>query len=361
MRFRTRPIARSCRARSRRARSRRAYTMIELMVAMLSASILLASLAGTVVVATNLLETSDDDGQTWRDRETRDRVAADLRYATAVKSVGTQLDIDKPNVSNGAIETAAYAASSDGLQRSINSDPSALLDTESPSVTFFADEYTPPANPPNPKPVRFHASSSATLTTAGNAITLDQPPGCVQGDLLILCLAAKTPKTISFPTTGWSQFGTMVNGDLTLTTAARPYNASQTGPVTLSFPNESVTAAVTIVAARGANIGQISPDGNNTGYAFSADPATHPAVMAINKTALTVLNLQIVAADGAPWIDTTGVASFPDSVIASETSVSVAVVSRNGTPPDTMSTTPRFWQQSSGKFIQSAFSLGSGG
>ncbi|MGB7346806.1 MAG: hypothetical protein WBD20_21470 [Pirellulaceae bacterium] len=342
---------------------RNAYTLIELLAAMIAASALLASLAGTIVVSTHLLESSPTSHQAWKDREIADRIASDLRFASSVDESPTYgFAVSKPNVSTGTSETANYQLYQNGMTRQIDSATAYVLDDQAPSHAFTVDGYSAPTYVPNTDSVRVRSSSSSVSSGAVTSITVDYPPGCVNGDFVVMAISARSPNSLTFTPSNWSLLYFSGNNNLRLVVAYGVYDDSQSSSTQVNFTDGPTTAAVAIIAIENASISSPANWANSGGgYAWNFLTGTHPEPLEPSTGTLPHhLHLQIFAADGEPWSDfgeTLGIASYADVVQASAGSNSIGIAARVGSQP-VLSTTPRAWQRTSGRWLQAGLRIG---
>ncbi|QDT13600.1 hypothetical protein [Planctomycetes bacterium K23_9] len=342
---------------------RRAYTLIELIAAMIATTVLLSSLAATIVLSTNMLETPTAQSEAWHDREIADRIVADLRYSHSVDETSLAgFTVTKPSVTTAATESVSYQFGQDGLTRNIDSQSPYVLDQQSPSHTFTVDGFTAPTYIAANTPVRVRSSATAVTTNWANSISVDLPAGCQDGDVLFMAISARSPNSISISPWGWNLLYFLGSNNLRLIVAYRLHDASQSSTTQINFNSGAATAAVTILAIENASLN--NPDNwssSDSGYAWSFLSGTHPGVLEPSTGTLPQhLNLQIYAADGDPWSlygDTLGVASYADVAQSTTGSSSIGIVVRNGTQPN-LANPPSAWQRSSGRWLQAGIRLG---
>lgn len=344
---------------------RSGFTLIELIVSMIAATVLVLALASTVVVTTSLLDTPPDDAAQRHDRVIIDRLASDMRYATSiVRPDGSSIQITRPDPATGASQAIAYESNSDGFTRRVAGGPAALIDKEVPSHAFQLDGYTSPADNSVKKFARLRGTSEAFTWGFDDELRIDLPAGCVNGDLLLLCVAAKTPQSFWFSESGWQVLDASAIGDLVLITAYRIYRDGIPDSQRCNLWPDSTISSVMLCFE---NVNQSRPiDWKNTrgGYSQWYDLSTHPQPTETSDFEAGELNVQIYAGEGDPWPSgTLGIASFSDAARSSSQSglswldCSIAVAIRTG-PTPSMTTTPRLWQWQSGHWLQTGIRLG---
>jgi hypothetical protein len=339
---------------------RHGFTLIEVIAAMLAATVLIIGMAAAIVISTNLLATAPTDADTWRDRETADWLASDLRFATSVSDAGYGFQITKPSPA-GSLETANYESHMTGLTRRVGSGPVMQLDSSSASHQFLVDGYSAPTAA-SEKIVRVRSTSSALTSAASSSLNISVPAGSKTGDLLLLCISAKTPNYMSITPAGWQTIHSLNIDNLRLLVAYRYYDESWiTGSIS-AVPDAAMAAS--ILAIENAHpYSPLSWSGSRSGFAWSFLPLTHPTAHEATGFSNGQLNLQIYASDSDPWNDgTLGMAGFTN-----ETQVTAAagnllihntlgIVSRTG-PTPTLTTTPRLLHQASTYWLQSSIRL----
>ena len=343
-------------------KDRSGYTLIELLVSMVAATVLLAALTGTMVIATNLLETQVQDDESWRNREISDRISADLRYANNVQNSGYGYQITKANVSTGASETANYVSYTDGLTRQVDSGTVATLDESSPGVSAVVDGYTAATYLPADDFVRVRAVSTASESSPVSAVDCFYPTGCIDGDLLFLVIVADSDEGLALQPNDWFAMHNATYGSVRLVTAVKQYDSASPGPASLQFTDGSGIAATCMIAVENASVSDLGLSFAYAGFALDYLPFTHPTPLSANASvAPKDLNIQVIAAYGDPWpTGALGVSGFSDAATAACGSFSVGVAVRNGVQP-TQTITPRYWQQQSGSWIKAAIRAGNGG
>ncbi len=343
---------------------RSGFTLLELITAMLASTVLVASLAATVVISTRLLETPPSDETVWHDRYLADRLASDLRYATSVQNdVGNGFQIIKPDPIDGSQQTVTYEAYIDGLTRQVDSGPVTNLDAVAPASQFVVDGYSAPTYTSPDTYVRVRSSSTAATPATAASLDVDVPPGCKTGDLVLLCVSAKTPSSLGVSESGWQSLQLGSADDLRLFTFYRFYDTSWSPTITVSVsPDAAVAAAMVAIE----NVHPSSPidwTGARAGYAFSFLPFLHPTPLESSGFNPRQLNVQIFAADFDPWY--AGSLGLPGFVDAARTTASpgnaafrnsIAITVRNGATPE-FETTPRLLHRTSGFWFQAAARL----
>jgi hypothetical protein len=340
--------------------TRRGYSLIELVVAMIAATALVSSLAATIVITTELLEVPPDNQAAWHDRDIADRLAADLRYASRIDESSTSgFTITRPDPASGTAQDVTYECYLDGLTRRVDSGPVIAYDSQAPGHVFQVDGYSAPtAGPATNEYVRLRSTSTARSSVSVSSLDIDIPPGCKTGDLLLLCLSARTPNSVAISGSGWQTLSIQGIDNLRLVVAYRRFDASLSDQITVTVAPSSAIAAAMVALEHADPAQPIDWNSGDSGYALSWYPPSHPTPLEGNGFLAGQLNVQIVAAEGDPWNEgSLGLASFTDAVRATaasgyaslENSVGIAI--RSG-PTATMSTTPRVWHQSSGFWVQ---------
>jgi hypothetical protein len=344
---------------------RRGYSLIELIVALIAATALVSSLAATVVITTSLLEIPPDSATVWHDRAIADRVAADLRYATAIdESPPYGFQLSRPDPASGQPRAISYEAYLGGLTRRVDNGPAITYDPQVPSHVFQVDGYTAPTQSATaPHFARLHATSHARSSDAVPGIDIDIPPGCKTGDLLMLCVSAKTPTAVDVSGSSWQTLRVQSIDGLRLVTVYRLFDTSMASTITINVAPASAIAAAMLAIENVDLAYPIVWTGTASGHALSWDPPSHPVPVESAVYGSGELNIQIFAADGSPWTPgSLGLASFTDAVQTTsaagsllENSLGIAI--RSG-PVATMSTVPRLWHQRSGNYLQFAVKVG---
>ena len=342
---------------------RRGFSLLELIVALIASTALVASLAATIVITTELLEVEPDYKAKWHDRAIADRVAADLRYATNVdETYSYGFQITKPDPATGNPQTITYESYLNGLTRQVDSGPAVVYDTEAPSDLFQVDGYSAPTMTTSGNVVRLRSSSSVSSPNAVSGININVPAGCKAGDLLLLCVSAKTPATLNISQAGWQAISIQSISNLRLINLVRSYDPALFGTITLSVTPDSAIAAAMVALENVDLTTPITWSSIAGGYAWSFLPDSHPGPLESTGFTPGELNVQIFAADGNPWhAATLGIASFTDAARATggsgadENSVGIAI--RTGQTPS-LAITPRLWHQSSGNWLQLGTRLG---
>ncbi len=342
--------------------ARNGFTLLELITAMLASTILVASLAATVVISTELMKTPPNDQDVWHDREIADRLAGDLRYATGVSDgIGYGFEITKPDTIGGSTETATYESYMDGLTRRVGSGPIMNLDAAAPGHVFSVDGYSAPTYVASDKYVRLRSSSTATTTAAAvPSVNIGVPPGCKPGDLVLLCISAKTPSNLTISSSGWQSLRLVSGGDLRLITLYQTYDATWSDTMTISVTPDSAIAAAMLAIENVEPTSPINWTDVAVGFALSAVPGTHPTPLAPTPISRRDLNVQIFAAELDPWnAGTMGMAGYTDAAQATAAQGNflirntIGIVIRNGATPE-LSAAPSLLHQTSGVWLQTA-------
>ena len=347
------------------AKRRFAFTLIELIAVMTASTVLMLSLASTVVLSTRLLESPPQDTQRWHQWQISDRLSADLRYATSIdESISSGFEVGKPNPTTGLSERATYQADMQGFTRQVGSGPAVSLDPETPSHAFTVDGYSAPTYVSSSNVPRVRSYSIAGSSGHVENLVINPPPGCKDGDLLVLVAVLRTPDYFFVSPSDWTYLDYLYPGSLRMRVMYKTYNSATTGPsVITSWPSAGMSA--TIVAIE--NTDSANPilwHDTATGYATASNPGTHPVALESTNMYADQLNLQLLAVDGKPWFDgSLGLPAFTDVVQGTgadgwwsyENSVAIAV--RSGPIPN-LSTTPRVLHRASGTWAQVAIQIG---
>ncbi len=339
--------------------TRRGYSLIELVVAMIAATALVSSLAATIVITTELLEVPADNQTVWHDQDIADRLAADLRYATRIDQSPTYgFTLTRPNPSDGSPQNVSYQAYLDGLTRQVDGGPAIVYDSQAPSHTFQVDGYSAATAVTSASHyVRLRSSSSAESSGLVSSIEIDVPPGCQDGDLLLVCVSAMSPSSITVSEAPWQTLSSQVIDSLSLVNVYRSYDTSLPNKLTITASPAAAIAAAIVALEHAELSGPIDWSDSQAGYALSWYAPSHPTPLENSGFWSGQLNVQIFAAEGDPWHEgSLGLASFTDAVQATaakgngflENSVGIAV--RSG-PTAAMSTTSRAWHRSSGFWL----------
>lgn len=343
-------------------RGKAGFTLLELVTAMLASTVLVASLAATVVISTELMKTPPNAQEVWHDIEIADRLANDLRYATDVnEAVGNEFEISKPNSTSGSSETANYESYLDGLTRRVGSGPLMNLDPVAPTYVFSVDGYSAPTYLPPDTYVRLRSSSTAVTPGTASSVELDVPPGCKPGDLVLICISAKTPSSINLSESGWQSQRMLSWGDLRLFTTEKVFDRLWPDTITVSATPDAAIAATMLAFEDVRSSSPISWTDSAVGFAVSLLPETHPTRLEPTTITSRDLNVQVFAAELDPWHDgTMGMAGYIDVVQATAATGdasgqnTVGVLIRNGGTPE-LSSSPRLLHQTSGVWLQRAF------
>ena len=343
--------------------ARSGYTLIELIASMTAATLLLASLATTVAISTNLLETPTDDQLSWKDRDISDRISMDLRYCTSINdSVANGFQVTKTNITTGVSETASYNTQTNGLTRQIDSGANIQLDANTSTHSFITDSFNP-GTVPSTSVVRVRSTSSASDSGSPNSLSIPFPVGCMNGDMVFMAISTESTNQATLSPSGWSALRIGAFNELRMFIVFTIYDSSRPGPAVITFEDGPVpgAAAAMIALENGASdpANWLSARG---GVAFSGLSTTHPSPLEpTDGTEPYHLNVQFIIAEGNPWPDgTLGMKAYADAALATSGSNSVGIVLRNGRTPS-LATTPRAWQQTSGRWMQTGIRVGNGG
>lgn len=343
------------------AGNRLGFSLLELITAMLASTVLVTSLAATVVISTQLLEVPPDDEAVWHDRFIADRLAADLRYATRVDdNLMYGFEITRPDAHVGSPQTVTYQSHIEGLTRQVTGGPTTNLDRDAPNQAFFVDGYSAATYIPSGNYARVRSSSTAATDAAVTSVDIDIPPGCMPGDLVIVCVSAKTPDSLTISESGWQTLSVHSRGDLHMIASYRTYDVTWPSSIRITASPASAMAAAMVSIEDVDDSTPINWSGVNSGYAWFFLPATYPRPLETSGFNDHQLNVQMFAAELDPWIDgALGMAGFTDVLQATaaeddfyiRNTIGIAV--RNGATPD-LSTTTRLLHQGSGNWLQTA-------
>ena len=344
---------------------RPAYSLIELIVALITSTVIIVGLASTISISTQLLESPTNNHSLWHDQEIADRLASDLRYATAIQeNSGDGFQITRPNPATGSDQTVTYQSSQDGLTRQVSGVPTMVLDIEALSHQAQVDGYSA-ATTSDKKTVRVRSVSKGESDGNVSSLVIDTPPGCKTNDLLLLCVSAKTPASITMTESGWQTYYALSRSNLRMTIAYRFYDASYPASTTINTDVPSAIGAVLLCIENVSTYSNppISWSGADNGYGFVWADSTKPRPLETTTYDAKDLNLQIIASDGHPWPNSSvGLASFVDAGQTDaaagiwQTHNSIAVVVRNGHSP-ALATTPRVIFSSLGNWLQMGIKL----
>ena len=319
---------------------RNAYTLIELIVAMAASAMLLLGMAGTVVVALQLFDLPATSGDSPNESELANWLAADLRYATNVHiDSETQLSLVRQDVASGSTQNVVYRASADGLLRQVNGAAAVKLAETPSSVDTSVIEATLAEAATEPSKIaRCRSVSRAASGWTVRELSIELPAGCVDGDLLLLCIAGKNPDSFTVSNGLWQTIHDHSAAWTRQTLMTRPFDASMESPVLIQADRYSSIAA-SIVAIENAQSLNLS----GSDYSGSWWDSKFPRPFNSPSATAGHLHLQFIAAGSTPWHNPTlGLAGYSDVVQASAvpwhddwcTSIGLAV--RNGvSPPDT--------------------------
>lgn len=337
------------------------FTLLELITAMLASTVLVASLAAAVVISTELMNTPPSNRDVWHDIDIADRLAGDLRYSTGVnEAVGYGFEITKPDSASGSPEIATYESYMDGLTRRVGSQPIMNLDPDAPGHVFSVDGYSAPTYVASDNYVRLRSSSTAASTAAVPSVDIRVPPGCKPGDLVLLCISAKTPLGIDTSSSGWQSLSVVNGGNLSLITKQKTYDATWSDTITISVTPDSAVAAAMVAIENVEPTSPINWIDTAVGFAVPAVSETHPIPLEPTTISPRDLNVQIFAAELDPWADgAMGMAGYTDAAQATAARNhvlyrnTIGISIRNGGTPD-LSTAPRLLHETLGVWLQTA-------
>ncbi|MGB7329214.1 MAG: prepilin-type N-terminal cleavage/methylation domain-containing protein [Rubripirellula sp.] len=346
-------------------RARQAFSLIELVVAMLAASILLASLAGSIAITSQLLEPDELANQRRRETEINDRIANDLRYATQITphASGDGFDVQRIDPFTQTIQSIRYDSSPNELTRTADNSPTITLNATIDSSAIIAAPDTPSATTATGTgSPRLRSMTVASTSSSSSSLSLEVPAGVVSGDLILICVSAKSPSNITISeAANWTTLQSMSNGYLMLHVAYRFYDANWPSTVVVATENDAQIAS-TMLAIQDVNFfGPVSWTASRRNNSPFSDLS--PTSLEPESISDTDLNIQVFGADGSPWhTGTIGMASFSDVVQrrAGEGSFwfgnSVGATLRIGGSSDQESV-PRMLHRSIGSWIQAAVIL----
>lgn len=346
---------------SRHPRSMRiAFTLLELITAMLASTALVVALAATLAISTHMLQTPPDDRATWRDENISDRIARDLRFATQVREVPNGFEVTAPRSSDGLLRKVAYESSVNGITRQVDGQSAFALESQQAKFVLDVDGYSPPTNPTPDRYVRVRSVTTAANDTLDTSWVLDVPPGTQAGDLVLLCVSARSLPKLSLSESGWRVLNVNRIERLRLLIAYKVFSDDSESSLLLSSPANSSIAAALLTFE---NVDTGSPfawSAGRSGYAYASSSITFPTILESSDMEERQLNLQVFAAEGDPWHDgALGLAGFAEvlQVTAMSTNSSysntLSIAVRNG-PTPAMSSIPRTNHQSNGYWLQSS-------
>ncbi|MDG2224424.1 MAG: hypothetical protein P8L85_23790 [Rubripirellula sp.] len=344
------------------ATQRRGFSLIELITALLAAMVLMSALAASVVISTNLLETSPSELQVARDRLIKDRLRSDLRYATGVnETAGDGFQIERPHPSSGISETINYQADQNGFTRQVASGPIATLDENSLTESWSVTGHTAPSETAATHVVRICGTSHASTLLSSSALDVPIPHGLKTGDRVLLCLSivtpgATSPSSIAFSEPGWTSLNVLRNDNINLGVLHHIYDDTWPATVQISVSPASTMAVVMIGIENAHPTSPFPWTDSRSGYAVALTSGTHPTYSQTDNIVDRQLNLQVFAAQAEPWDEgRLGMPGFCDVIqatagagTASENSIGAVV--RNGVAPS-LSFTPRLLHQESGHWL----------
>ncbi|TWU56531.1 hypothetical protein Poly51_24420 [Rubripirellula tenax] len=344
---------------------RHAYTLIEIVVAMLAASVLVASLAGSIAVTSSLLQPDTDHDKDLARRLIADRIGGDLRYATSATAApsGVGLDLHRTEPASNINQVIRYRSESADLTRGVDGDTAVRIGASITQLDTTIDGYSAPTwIATSPNLVRCRSRAVQSSADSVSSISVEIPAGVIPGDLVLLCVSAKSSSTVAI--TKPNSFTTLQdesNGYLSLVVAYGAYDLTWPTEITIDASPIAYMAA-TLITVEGVDPGgPIRWTANRRNASPFADLA--PTSLESATTQDSDLNLQIFAADRSPWFPgTMGMASYVDVVQrrAGESSFwfgnSIGVASRNGNET-TLSSPPQMMHRSYGSWIQAAVVL----
>ena len=344
--------------------NRNGFSLIELITAMLASTVLIASLAATVALTTQLLDSPPGDPNQWHDRLIADRLASDLRYANGVRDgVADGFEITKPNGNSGLLEKATYQSQTDGMTRQIESGPIMVLDPHAATHEFQVEGYTAPSTASSGLFVRLIGTSRAASPGLTTSLNISTPPGCQAGDLVLLCVSSRSPANLSLSGGGWRTLQSLSTDDMRLNVVCGNYDSSWPNSITVTSTPGAAIAALMLAFENTDPGSPIDWTGSRAGYVWNFWDWSHPSPLETTGFDDRQLNVQVFAAQSDPWYDgTLGMPGFTDAgqVTAAQSNVilrnSLGVVIRNGATP-AFSFTPRLLHQVSGYYLQAAVRL----
>ena len=316
---------------------RNAYTLIELIVAMAASAVLLLGMAGTVVIALQLFDVPAESGGLSSEYELANWLAADLRYATNVQiDSETQLSLVRHDVASGVMQNVVYKTSADGLLRQVGGAAAVKLAETPSSVDTSVIEATlvEPATEPS-KIARCRAISRAANWSTSSGLSIELPAGCVDGDLLLLCVSGKNPDSFTVSNGVWQTIHDQSAAWTRQTLMTRAFDASLQSPVLIQADRSSSIAATIVAIENAQSLDLVGSDQSSLWW--------QPKVLLPQESPDASdqhLHLQFVTAASTPWHHATlGLAGYGDLVQVSaipwsnDWSVSIGVGVRNGASP----------------------------
>ncbi len=285
-------------------RQRRAFTIIELLAAMLAATVLLAGLAASVSIATSLLDLQADEAVSDIDDELRNRIAMDLRHSTVLTDVSSSsVSLERVEPMSGLAEQITYTVSSSGLSRSTSQGATEVLDSRQPVLSIVADNYSVPSVA-LPKRVRWRATSTA-VTDGSTSLTVGRPPGCVSGDLVLLCIAGKFgDSSINLPS-GWNTIGDVKRSTLGQIVCYQYFSPANTSSVVITTPSSIPFSAIMLSISDAHPYNPVSFTSTESRFAWSI-LGPHPNALEPGVSNPSRMVLQILATEDEQW----GLATF---------------------------------------------------
>ncbi len=342
-----------------RCRRRAAFTLLELVATLLSATVLLAGLASTVAVAVSLLDVPETQSHDALAQEIQDRIAMDLRYATSLTTPNSStIALDRMGPVTAAPEQVTYAFGNAGLSRRVDSNPIARLDTGQAGFVASADNYVSPIITPA-KSTCLRSVSKAASSGSTTSLSVDMPPGCINGDLLLLCVSGRFASSGVTAPSGWSTIRDTTRSPIRQVVFYRYCGVNDNAPVSITSSTSSPMAAVIMAISNVHPWNPVSYSNSATGYSFVVFGT--PSVLQPSTSSESRMLVQFVAAEGDQWpASTFGLASYVDTshVVASPNSntVSLGAAMRHGIY-SALSTTPKVYFAGLGRWVQTAVEI----
>jgi hypothetical protein len=192
-----------------------------------------------------------------------------------------------------------------------------------------------------------------------SSLDIDVPPGCKTGDLVMLCVSAKTPTSLNVTESGWQSLSVLSADDLRMITMHRTYDETWPQTMTVTSTPDSAMAVAMVAIQDVDDSAPINWAGTDGGYAWSHLPNTHPTPLETSGFTQHQLNVQVFASDLDPWTDgALGMSGFADAVQATAAQGdslirnTIGIAIRNGATP--ASSSPSLLHQTSGYWLQTA-------
>jgi hypothetical protein len=198
------------------------------------------------------------------------------------------------------------------------------------------------------------ASSGST-----NNLSINIPPDCVDGDLLLLCVSGRFASSGVNVSGGWSTIQDVSRSPMRQVVLYRYCVASDNTPVSITAMTPNVMAAVMLAISNAHPSNPISYSATANGYSIIIGGL--PNVLEPPTSNASRMLLQFVAAEGNQWPGATfALASYVDAAHNVAPSgfetVSLGVAVRHGTYPG-LSTTPSVSCASLGKWVHAAVEI----